>query len=251
MISENSSNSTRDLPAHLKVPWKIWDAVVVYIVPWIILPLIVYVGLFLVSPYVPVLHSFYESLRSNSAQANFILVLINGAFELGIVAYYVRKYNLGWKNVGWRKFNFLQALGLLLLMLIIFSIGVGLLTAIVSYLLPAFNADQAQTNEFTTQTLTHPSISLLALVIIPPIIEETIFRGFIFPAFSQKFGLVFGAIVTSVLFGFAHLQANVSVYTFALGLVLCFMYVRLKSIFPGMALHMLNNYLAFIAIGSK
>jgi membrane protease YdiL (CAAX protease family) len=82
-------------------------------------------------------------------------------------------------------------------------------------------------------------------VLLPPIIEETIFRGFIFPAISTRTGVIWGAILSSLLFGAFHGQANVFVYTAILGLLLCFMYVRTKSIIPGMVLHMLNNFLAF------
>ena len=59
------------------------------------------------------------------------------------------------------------------------------------------------------------------------------------------------AIFSGVLFGFAHLQPNVSIYTFILGLLLCAMYVRLGSIVPGIALHMLNNYFAYVALNQK
>ena len=88
-------------------------------------------------------------------------------------------------------------------------------------------------------------------MLVPPVLEETIFRGFIFPAISKRTGVIWGAILSSALFGLAHAQGNITVYTFVLGLVLCFMYVRLRSILPGMALHMLNNYLAFLAYTQK
>jgi membrane protease YdiL (CAAX protease family) len=67
---------------------------------------------------------------------------------------------------------------------------------------------------------------------------------------AKRWGVITGAIVSSAIFGLAHAQANISIYTWLLGLLLCAMYVRLKSIIPGMALHMLNNYLAFLALTS-
>ena len=233
------------------MPWMGFDAIVVYILPWIVLPIIVILVAAALAPYSDVVKSFVAGIQGNDIVANFELVLIDAVGELGIVYLYLKKYKVGWREAGWQKFSFLGALGLLGLMFIVFSIGVYALTLLVTLLVPAFNASQAQTNDFTTQTITHPSLTLLALVIIPPIIEETVFRGFIFPALSKRFGLIFGAITTSILFGFAHLQANVSIYTFVLSLALCFMYVRLKSIIPGIGLHMLNNYLAYIAIGMK
>ena len=241
----------KTVPEHLNVPWKSWDAIVVYILPWIILPILVILIAAGLAPYFHEFRLFIDGIKANSIGANFVNVLIDAVGELGVVYLYLKKYHVGWKEVGWRKFSIVRAIGLLGLMFIVFSIGVYALTTLVTYLLPAFNANQAQTNDFTAQTIVHPSLTLLALVIIPPIIEETVFRGFIFPALSKRFGLIFGSVATSLLFGFAHLQANVSIYTFVLSLALCFMYVRLRSIIPGIGLHMLNNYLAYISIGMK
>lgn len=241
----------RPLPEFLNVPWGAKEAVIVYILPWVVLPILLLLTLNALTPLVPIFGVYLDALQGSSIEASFSFVLITALFEIGLVYLYLRKFKTGWKSVGLRKFSVLKAIGLLLLMLIIFTVGVGILTALVTYLLPAFNPDQAQTNEFTEKTMTNPSLTLLALVIIPPILEEVIYRGFIFPALSKKYGIIFGAVVSSILFGLAHLQANVSIYTFVLGLVLCFMYVKLRSIVPGIALHMLNNYLAFIAIGAR
>lgn len=241
----------RELPEHLRVPWGVKAAVVVYLLPWIIFPIVLILLLSGAAPYVPLLREFLGALDKGSIQANLLLVMVDALVELALVWWYLKRFRLGWSRVGWRKFNLLQAVGLVFLMLVSFTVAVAILTAVVAYLIPAFNANQAQTNEFTGQTVSHPVLTLLALVIIPPIIEETVFRGFIFPALSKRFGLIFGAVSTSILFGFAHLQANVGIYTFVLSLALCFMYVKLRSIFPGMALHMLNNYLAFIALHGK
>jgi hypothetical protein len=73
----------------------------------------------------------------------------------------------------------------------------------------------------------------------------------VFPALAKRTGLVWGAIFSSALFGLAHGQANLFVYTMILGLVLCFIYVRTKSIVPGIILHMLNNFLAFIVLAGS
>ncbi len=134
---------------------------------------------------------------------------------------------------------------------VIFFVGVQLALMLVTLLLPGFNANQAQSNGIITTAKQQPILAIFALVILPPMLEETLFRGLMFPTLSKRIGLVWGAILSSALFGFAHLQANISVYTFVLGLVLCFMYVKLKSTIPGMLLHMLNNYVAFIVTFHK
>jgi membrane protease YdiL (CAAX protease family) len=145
----------------------------------------------------------------------------------------------------WRAIKYL--FGILLLFIVLANLALVL----VKLLVPAFNIDQPQDNEFTASVHTHRSLALVALVLLPPIFEETIFRGFIFPALSKRVGIIWGAVLSSMLFGIAHGQPNLFVYTTILGLLLCFMYVRMRSIVPGILLHMLNNYLAFVALSGK
>ena len=67
-----------------------------------------------------------------------------------------------------------------------------------------------------------------------------------FSAMAKRFGAILGAVLSSLLFAFAHLQLNVGVYTFILGLLLCMMYYKLRSIWPGIFVHALNNYVALM-----
>jgi len=235
----------------LKVPWGIGSALVVYLSAWAGSTIVLVVLLRLVAVYSAEAQTYLQALSTGDIYASFSLTIINALIALGLEAWYLKRFNLSWNAVGWRGFNLWQAALYLLGIFITFAVAVNALLWILPFIVPGFNSQQPQVNEFTSSTVSNPTLALIALVIIPPIIEETVFRGFIFPAFAQKWGTVWGAIISSLLFGFAHLQLNISVYTFVLGLLLCFLYVRLKSIFPGMFFHMLNNYLAFIAITGK
>jgi len=239
----------RPLPAHLDVPWKISETLLTFAAAWIVLPIIIVLLLGAIGPSLPAAKELLNNLVSGNVYANFGLVLIDAVAALLLVRHYLTKYHKRWSDVGWRGFNIWKTLILLLVIFGVFIIAVAVVFALVTWLVPGFNATQTQSNDFTgAAAAQHRSVSLLALVIIPPIIEETVFRGFIFPALAKRWGLLIGAVLTSLLFGIAHLQANVSIYTFILSLLLCFMYWRLKSIIPGIALHMLNNYLAYIAL---
>ncbi len=239
------------LPPHLRVPWGIIDALVVYLMAWVGSTVILVVLLRIVATQFSAAAQYLQSLAAGDIYASFILTIFNAIIALGLVAFYLRRHSVSWSSVGWRKFNVLKAAMYLLAIFICFIFASKVLLWIVSILVPGFNSQQPQVNDFTKSTLSNPRLTLIALVIIPPIIEETVFRGFIFPAFAKKWGVVWGAILSSVMFGFAHLQQNVGVYTFVLGLLLCFLYIRLKSIIPGIMFHTLNNYLAFIAITAK
>ena len=230
------------------VPWNGWQALLVFLLPWIVLPIAVLFGLSTIAPHWSAVNNFLSGLDNNAPGPNFILVIIDAIGSFAFIGYYLRKNHVGLGALGIRRFSIWRALLLLVGLLVLFGLLVTAAYWLVTALDPHFNANQAQTNQFTQTT---SSLSLWALVIIPPFVEETTFRGFMFPAFAKKFGVVGGALLTSLLFGFAHLQANVSVYTFILSLLLCFLYTRLGSIIPGIALHMLNNYIAYMGLHSK
>lgn len=240
------------MKAFTEVPWRVKDALAVFILSWVGLPVLIILVLRGLAPVNSFSAGLLHSLASGSITANFVLVLLDAILGLLLVGLYLRRYNLGWSAVGWRSFNVGQALFYLLMAILIFFIAVAALYALVSFIFPHFNANQAQVNDFTKATSPGSKrLSFLALVVIPPFIEETVFRGFIFPAFAKRFGLVIGMIATSLLFGLAHLQLNVSLYTLILSLLLCMMYYKLGSIWPGIILHMVNNYLAYMAILQK
>lgn len=241
-------SSPKALPEHLKVPWTVRDAVVVFLGPWIVLPVVVVLLARVMAPFVPWADMLIQGLRHDTPEASFVLAIVDVLGALGLLALYLRRYRAKWTAVGWRKFDAVQTAGYLMAIFIVFVVSIRVVLTLVSVLDPTFDAQQPQTNELLDAAGTHRALALIALVILPPFVEESVFRGFVFPALAKRMGLIWGAIGSSVLFGFAHLQANVAVYTFILGMLLCFLYTRVKSIVPGIALHMLNNYLAFLAL---
>jgi uncharacterized protein len=236
----------------LNVPWGISDSIVIFLMAWIVLPFFAIMGLSFLAPGFPLIKTFLNGVYHGDIVASFIVVIFEVIAAIVLLRHYLKRAGASWRDLGLRRFNVLKAIAYVIIAFIVFGILVAVAYAVVKALLPAFNPTQPQTNEFTkANTPATQQISFLALVIIPPIIEEMVFRGFMFPAFAKRFGVVGGTIIASLLFGLAHWQGNVTVYTFMLGLLLCFMYYRLRSIVPGIALHMLNNYLAYMTIIHK
>ncbi len=230
------------------VPWTARSAVAVFILPWVVLPLVVAIWLIILSLAVPMLKPLMDRLSSDDPISAFVFVLIDFIGSFALIAYFLRKYGAKVSDLGIRGFSLGKMLLYLLLLAASFFALIVAANIIIQIIYPNFNPDQPQVNEFTKSP---SALGLWALVILPPLVEETVFRGYMFPAFAKRHGLVVGAIISSLLFAIAHWQLNVSVYTFILGLLLCFLYTRLGSIIPGMALHMLNNYIAYMALNQK
>lgn len=95
------------------------------------------------------------------------------------------------------------------------------------------------------------TLSALLTTVIAPICEETLFRGYIFPALSKWKGWLVGALMTGVLFGGVHYGSAPVVDLIplgVLGVLLCVLYRRTGSLYPSIAVHSLNNSIAFGAL---
>lgn len=119
---------------------------------------------------------------------------------------------------------------------------------IVNYI-PWIDSNQAQETGF--QNISQPLeyiMAFIALVILPPIAEELLFRGYLFGRLRAKFGFWTTAITVSIVFGIVHLQWNVGIDVAVLSLFLCYLRERTGSIWASIALHALKNGVAFFLL---
>ena len=100
-----------------------------------------------------------------------------------------------------------------------------------------FSGESAQFGEL--------AIIFLALVVIAPLFEEMMMRGFLFGKLREQASFWPAAIVTSLLFALAHGQLNVGLMTFTLSMFGCYMTEKTGSIWASLWLHMTVNFVAF------
>ena len=111
---------------------------------------------------------------------------------------------------------------------------------------PWFNAEQVQSTGFTPyMNMGEKVIAFLVLVVAAPIVEEIIFRGWLYGKLRAKLNAVTSIIIVSVLFGIMHFQWNVGVNVFALSVVLCGLREITGTIYAGILTHMIKNGVAF------
>ncbi len=88
---------------------------------------------------------------------------------------------------------------------------------------------------------------VILAVFMAPLFEEIFFRGFLLRGFSSSWGWPAGACVSAAVFGAAHLQLDVFVPLFALGLALAWVYKRTGSLWTSIAFHAVFNGLSVLA----
>lgn len=99
-------------------------------------------------------------------------------------------------------------------------------------------------------------IAFITLVVVAPIAEEVIFRGWLYGKLRGRtsmqmnsiLSVILSSLLVSVLFGAIHMQWNVGVNVFAMSLVMCGLREITGTIYAGILLHMLKNGLAFFLL---
>lgn len=82
--------------------------------------------------------------------------------------------------------------------------------------------------------------SLVALAVLPAIVEELVFRGVLARALARH-SVALAIVGSAIAFSLYHVDPAQMVSTFPLGLALATMAVRSGSVVPGMIAHFLNN----------
>ncbi|CAB4857962.1 unannotated protein [freshwater metagenome] len=88
----------------------------------------------------------------------------------------------------------------------------------------------------------------LLVCVMAPLAEEFLFRGFVFTALRSWRGIWPAAVITGIVFGGVHVLSSPAVFIVPLaifGFGLCLLYVRTGSLYPCIAVHALNNSVAF------
>lgn len=210
-----------------------------------------------------VLVSLYPTFRNwtdaegtawlESIPGKFVFMLIAEAFAIYATVQLVKLSKNSLKKIGlvWPKF---RDIGWALIAYGLYFIAYLLVVGVVSQVLPAIDLQQDQQIGFEDAYLTSELImTFLILVVIVPIAEEIMFRGFLFSSLRQKYAFWPAAVVTGLLFGVAHLQFGsnapllwiAAIDTFILSCFLCFLREKLHSIWSPIGLHAIKNMVAF------
>ncbi len=190
-----------------------------------------------------------ETLRGDTIEAVAVGYGLSILIEIGIIIWLMRLRQARISDLGLRpaKLRWYWAAGGVYL---IQAIVILIIFALIDRFVPGINTQEQQSVfDFGAQGLGW-WVSFAAAVVVAPGLEEIVFRGIIFAGFASRWHPVLAAAVSSLAFAFLHGQVNVAIYTFLLGLALCWLYQKSGSIWPGIVLHFANNLIAFLLLTS-
>lgn len=89
-------------------------------------------------------------------------------------------------------------------------------------------------------------IEIVTLGILGPVVEELVYRGFVYQRFRRKCSRPAAVILTALLFGVFHLNFVQGLYAFVVGCYLGLIVAKTDSVIIAMAAHMAVNLIAVL-----
>lgn len=92
-------------------------------------------------------------------------------------------------------------------------------------------------------------LEIISVAIAAPIIEEVVFRGLIYTRLRRAMSAPIAAGLCAAIFALAHGHIIATMYAFIIGLILCFLMERFRSLWAPILLHIgfnTANYLPFL-----
>lgn len=94
----------------------------------------------------------------------------------------------------------------------------------------------------------HPFVGILAVAVLAPIAEEVFFRAFAYNIFRARLGVIWGIIISSVIFAGIHFDpARLPTY-FIIAAILAYSYERTKNLIVPIVIHVVNNLAVIISL---
>ena len=127
-----------------------------------------------------------------------------------------------------------------------YLIVAGIVMQLATYLLTFVDYSQVQQTGFSeVATRIEYILAFISLVVIAPIAEEVLFRGYLLGKLRKFAPLWLSILITSALFAAVHFQWNVAIDVFVLSIALCLLRVWTGSLWTSIFLHMLKNGVAY------
>ncbi|HTZ74933.1 MAG TPA: type II CAAX endopeptidase family protein [Candidatus Aquilonibacter sp.] len=250
-LSEPPHFSHPRIPEDIRVPWDLWDIVLLVLV---VLVATFFIGLVVVGIFV-VSGVRMAAIEQSGRDQALVSIVAQALIDLAILGYLalqigVRFREPFWQTIGWRKLD----PGIIPRW--VAYCGLVFAGAVVAILVnTASNVHPPKGNlpiDAVYQDRLSTLLFLLMAVLLAPLVEETVFRGYIYPAIAKAWGVVVSIFVTGALFGLLHgFQLGGAMWQIALlvmvGIIFTWVRASARTVVASYCMHV--GYNSFLLVG--
>jgi membrane protease YdiL (CAAX protease family) len=193
---------------------------------------------------------------NKSITAQFFFILIAEGLAGGLAIWITFKRGLSLAFIGLGRRPRLKDAQYAVIGFVAFYVLLIAVEAVINSLSPDIDNQKQNLGFNNISNGTENLLTFISLVILPPLGEETLVRGYLFSGLRRFWRFWPAALVTSLVFAIPHLEIGsgaalvwaAGIDTFLLSIVLCYLRQRTGALYAGMLVHMLNNLVAFLVV---
>ncbi|MEO0414980.1 MAG: CPBP family intramembrane glutamic endopeptidase, partial [Verrucomicrobiota bacterium] len=99
-----------------------------------------------------------------------------------------------------------------------------------------------------SKSLIFTAVSCILAVIVAPVVEELLFRGYLYPALKKQTSALFAALVSGAIFAVVHANLPAFLPLWSLAILLCLSYELTRTIWAPIGIHALFNLMNVIML---
>ena len=188
----------------------------------------------------------FGHLNGNIFSSVYALLMYAFAIYLFMLWSKFMSYGLTKSDIGLRRLPRWSDIGVALLAFISYMILANGFISVVHAIFPNINLNETQNIGFSNLSSSlEYYLAFITLVILAPLAEELLFRGYVLGSLRKYFRPWSSALIVSIIFALAHGSISVGLDVFVLSLVLSALKFSTGSLWAGILVHMLKNLIAF------
>ena len=240
------------LPEDLRVPWNWLDLlllIAVAVCGTIVITLLLIQGF-------AIFGVTFRHIQKSASDQNLFLIFNQTLLSALLLAYLAAQMRHSfhapfWRTIGWRPLDTGQTpraaayLGLIL--------SGFMLAIVVTASSAVFKAPKQTPIEQFFQDRRSALLLMSMAVLLAPVLEETIFRGYIYPVIARSFGVNTSILVTGTLFGLLHASqlwgawAQIAMLI-VVGIIFTYARARTNTVVASYVLHVSYNSCLFLGL---
>lgn len=189
-----------------------------------------------------------EKLFGNVALFAFVTYGIGLVIAVVVLFILLKRRYLGWQDVGFSCHLTRQAILYAIIGWFVSFWLYYLMDNVLGYI--GIRMFWNESNFFGYDSIPGFIIIAIVAVIVSPIAEEIIYRGYMLPALLTKFKPAMAITLSGLIFASVHIGIGLglAIYIFMGALILAYLYFKFENIYSCILMHILNNLVAFIFI---
>lgn len=192
---------------------------------------------------------FLENAKIKSIVVFSLFILQTIIFLIPLYFFTFKKYGTKLKEFGFYWIGFFRSTGWAVLIFLIFT-GFNLLVSLfeisTGYQIPGYQEQQPHLPLFG-EDLFSLSFAVLTIIVFAPLAEELFFRGYITQLLGRYYKPLKTIALSGFLFALFHFEFQSFIPLFILGMIISYLFLRTRSLWPGIFFHILNNSIALYA----